>query len=80
MAILGISCAYIVIWDIVYLFAYTVPVTVQNMNYSVVITGGLTVLMACWWSWKSSHGYQGPAIRSTEIAADVEDAIRIEDI
>ncbi|KAI9703502.1 MAG: hypothetical protein M1820_005806 [Bogoriella megaspora] len=64
MAILCISSAYIVVWNTIYFFPYVQPVTAKNMNYSVVITGGLTIVALCWWLIKSVHGYQGPSIRN----------------
>ena len=80
LVILGINCAYIIVWDVIYFFPYVLPVTAKNMNYSVVITGGLTIFMACWWQWKSKHGYEGPILWRAENAIDVEDAIRAEQI
>lgn len=80
MTILSISCAYIIIWDVIYFFPFSLPVTAQNMNYAVVITGGLTVFMACWWLWKSSRGYQGPVVGHTDAAIEVEDGVHPDEI
>jgi choline transport protein len=43
--ILGISCAYIVAFVVIYCFPYSLPVTAQNMNYSCLITGGLAIFV-----------------------------------
>lgn len=59
-AILGISCAYIVAFVVIYCFPYSLPVTAQNMNYSCLITGGLTIFVGILWFWKSKRGYVGP--------------------
>jgi hypothetical protein len=43
--ILGISCAYIVAFVVISCFPYSLPVTAQNMNYSCLITGDLTIFV-----------------------------------
>lgn len=43
--ILGISCAYIVAFVVIYCFPYSLPVTAQNMNYSCLITGDLAIFV-----------------------------------
>ena len=56
----GIASAYILVFIIIYCFPFSLPVTAANMNYASLITGGMTLFVACWWSWKGSRGYKGP--------------------
>lgn len=79
--VIGIACAYILSFNVIFLFPFLLPVTPQNMNYSSVIVGGLTILMTLWWFWKEKRGYVGPkvlldsdddAIRGKVMIVDVE--------
>jgi choline transport protein len=54
-----ISCAYIVVFIVVYCFPYSLPVAASNMNYSCLITGRLTIFAYCWWLWRGG-GYIRP--------------------
>jgi choline transport protein len=56
----GISCAYIIVFVVVYCFPYGTSLTVDGMNYTCVTTGGFTIFIAGWWFWKSNRGYLGP--------------------
>jgi amino acid transporter len=60
--IASIACAYMVVFIVIYCFPYAVPFTPQSMNYSSVITGGLTILVAGWWFWIKDRGYVGPGL------------------
>ena len=55
----GLSCAYIAVFVVIYAFPYSLPVVVGNMNYSCLITGGLTVFVGCWLGWRGGR-YVGP--------------------
>lgn len=43
------ASGYMVVWFVVYCFPYALPTDAQSMNYSVVIWGGLTLLIGLWW-------------------------------
>ncbi len=58
----GISCAYIIVFVIIYCFPYAMPFDAASMNYTCLITGGFTIFMGLWWFWKSTRGYTGPVI------------------
>ncbi|MCJ1382947.1 hypothetical protein MMC17_006060 [Xylographa soralifera] len=55
-----LACCYIIVFVVIYCFPYALPVTAANMNYSCLITGGLTIFIAAWWLWKGGRGYKGP--------------------
>ncbi|KAI9838406.1 MAG: hypothetical protein M1819_005675 [Sarea resinae] len=55
----AVSCAYIAVFAVIYCFPYSLPVSAQNMNYSCLITGGLTLFVGAWWAWKG-RSYVGP--------------------
>jgi choline transport protein len=55
----GISCVYIVVFIVIFCFPYAMPVSAQSMNYSCLITGGLTIFVAGFWFWRQGE-YQGP--------------------
>lgn len=63
-----VSCAYILAFIVIFCFPYELPVTAQNMNYSCLITGGLTLCVGVLYLWKRKHGYKGPRVLA---AADV---------
>ena len=76
MLIPGVSCAYMIVWNVIFFFPYSVPITAANMNYSVVIAGGLTLLLTGWWFWKSRHGYRGPNLEHDEGVVEDDIVIR----
>ena len=57
------ACSYMVVFMTVFFFPYSLPVSAGSMNYSVLITGALTLFVTCWWFWKGSRGYRGPIVR-----------------
>lgn len=58
----SIACSYIIVFNVIYMFPYVHPVTVTTMNYTCVMTGGTTILLAFWYLWKRNHGYEGPKV------------------
>ncbi|KAM0723540.1 hypothetical protein Q7P37_000527 [Cladosporium fusiforme] len=60
--VLGIACCYIVVFDIIYMFPYALPVDETTMNYSCVMVGGITILLSLGYLWKRKHGYKGPEV------------------
>jgi choline transport protein len=63
----GIACAYMVVFIVIYCFPYAVPFTAQSMNYSCLITGGLTIFVGCWWLWIKNGDYEGPGKMILEV-------------
>ena len=64
----GITCAFLSVWVVFYCFPYTAPpVGPADMNYSSLIVGGLTILVAIryWWVRKT---YEGSTVH-TRVAA-----------
>jgi choline transport protein len=57
-----ISCLYMIAFNVIYCFPYTAEVTAANMNYTCLITGGLTIFITVWWLFKRKS-YKGPAVR-----------------
>ncbi|KAF2497393.1 amino acid transporter [Lophium mytilinum] len=45
----GVSCAFMAVWLVFYCFPYVYPVSAQDMNYSCLIAGGLTLLIGVVW-------------------------------
>jgi choline transport protein len=60
--VIGIACAYIIVFNVIDMFPYSLPVDAVHMNYSSLITGGLTVLIGLWYTWKRNRGYVGPHV------------------
>ena len=65
---LTITCLYIAAFNVIYCFPYTLPTSVQSMNYSSVISGGLTIIVGVYYLWKRNHGYKGP-----QVAMEIEE-------
>jgi choline transport protein len=59
---MGVVCAYIIVFNVIYCFPYALPVNAQTMNYSCLMAGGLTIFVSAWYLWKRSHGYVGPRV------------------
>lgn len=54
-----VSCVYIVVFFIVFCFPYTLPTRADTMNYTSLITGGLSLFVAIWWFVRQGR-YEGP--------------------
>lgn len=57
----GISCSYMATFVVIYSFPYSLPVSALNMNYTCLISGGLTLFVVAWWFWVGK-GYRGPPV------------------
>lgn len=64
-AVNTVSCAYIVVSIVVFCFPYSVPTTAQAMNYTSVMTVGLSVLVGLWWLVQGKR-YTGPRVYEFE--------------
>jgi amino acid transporter len=62
-----LSVVYIAVTVVFFCFPFTLPATVQNMNYTSVITVGLMTLVSIWWFIRGMRTYKGP-IYSMEAA------------
>lgn len=54
-----LACAYIIVFNIIYLFPTFQFVRKMNVNYTCVITGGFTAFVAVFWFWRRKE-YMGP--------------------
>ncbi|KAL4905247.1 hypothetical protein BDW74DRAFT_185291 [Aspergillus multicolor] len=61
------SVVYILVTVVFFCFPFVLPVTVQNMNYTSVITVGLMTLVLFWWVVRGRGEYEGP-VYSAEAA------------
>ncbi|KAL4791240.1 amino acid/polyamine transporter I [Aspergillus venezuelensis] len=66
-----LSVVYIAVTVVFFCFPFTLPVTVQNMNYTSVITVGLMTLVCVWWLAQGMRTYEGP-IYSMEAAEKIK--------
>lgn len=62
-AVLSIACAYIIVFNVIYMFPYALPLDLDlTMNWSCVMSGGLTIFITLWYLYKRNHGYVGPRV------------------
>ncbi|KAF1354379.1 hypothetical protein EJ07DRAFT_168346 [Lizonia empirigonia] len=59
-AVACVASAYMLVWVIIYCFPYAVPFDATTMNYSCVITSGLTIFQGVWYVVIRKKGYEGP--------------------
>lgn len=65
-----IVCLYIVVFIVIFCFPYAIPVDASTMNYSCLITGGLTIFVGAFWLWRQGD-YKGPrAVTIGEVASE----------
>ncbi|KAF2099546.1 choline transporter [Rhizodiscina lignyota] len=56
--IIGTACAYIIVFNVIYMFPYALPLDLEaTMNWNVVLVGGVTIFMTAWYLWKRTHGH-----------------------
>ncbi|KAL4746987.1 hypothetical protein BDW72DRAFT_206856 [Aspergillus terricola var. indicus] len=65
-----LALVYIAVTVVFFCFPFTLPVTVQNMNYTSVITVGLMTIVLAWWTVRGVREYQGP-VYSMEAAEKI---------
>lgn len=58
----GLACAYMLVFDVIYMFPFVYPVDALTMNYASLMSGGLTILLTVWYLWKRTRGYEGPRV------------------
>ena len=61
----GVTVAWLLFAIIFFSFPYSMPVTVQNMNYTCVVVGGLPILILVWW-FVGSKRYKDKIARAKE--------------
>jgi len=70
----GVACVYIIAFIVIFCFPFAMPVDAKTMNYTCLITGGLSVFMALFWFWRKG-GYVGPHFVPLESSILAKDAI-----
>ena len=64
----AVSCLYIAAFAVIFCFPLTVPTSAEFMNYTCLITGGLSIFVAGAWFWKWKV-YKGPPPFQAEVSA-----------
>jgi len=70
----GLACLYIVAFIIIFCFPFSLPVDAATMNYTCLITGGLSVFIAAFWFWRKGD-YIGPHFVPLESTVMAKDAV-----
>lgn len=55
----GIACSYIIVFTVIFCFPFSMPVTAATMNYSSLMSGGITVFVTAFWFWRQKE-FAGP--------------------
>ena len=69
----GISCAYIIVFIIIFCFPFAMPVDAATMNYASLITGGLSLFVLAFWFVRQKD-YVGPKQVVLDMAVLAKDA------
>ena len=69
----GISCAYIILFIIIFCFPFAMPVDAATMNYASLITGGFSLFVLAFWFVRQKD-YVGPKQVVLDIAVLAKDA------
>lgn len=70
----AISSLYIIVFVIIFCFPFSMPVSAPTMNYSSLLTGGMTVFVALFWFWRQKD-YEGPKYVAPDAETLAADAI-----
>lgn len=70
----GISCAYIIVFIVIFCFPFSMPVDAKTMNYASLITGGLSLFVLAFWFIRQGT-YVGPRKVILDAHVLVKDAI-----
>lgn len=55
-----VSSAWLFMTSIIMIFPLKYPVTVENMNYSILIIGGVSIIATIYWIVSARHWFVGP--------------------
>lgn len=55
----AVACLYIIVFIVIFCFPFALPVNAASMNYTSLITGGLTLFVAVFWFMRKGQ-YEGP--------------------
>lgn len=55
----AVACLYMLCFLVIFCFPFSMPVSAESMNYTVLITDGLTLFMIAFWFWRQKE-YTGP--------------------
>jgi choline transport protein len=67
-----ISCGFMLVFIVLFCFPFAMPFDAAEMNYTSLITGGLTIFVTVWWFIRQGS-YEGPhfvPLESSMLAAD----------
>ncbi len=70
----AVACLYIILFEVIFCFPFSMPVSASNMNYSSLLTGGLTIFVALFWFWRQ-RDYEGPKYVAPDAEMLAADAI-----
>lgn len=70
----GLSCLYIMAFVVIFCFPFAMPEDAETMNYTCLITGGLSLFVATFWFWRKGN-YVGPHFVPLETSILAKDAI-----
>ncbi|KAL8733709.1 MAG: hypothetical protein Q9166_001902 [cf. Caloplaca sp. 2 TL-2023] len=68
------SCLYIMAFIVIFCFPFTLPVDAASMNYTSLITGGISIFIAGWWLVKKGK-YKGPKFVARNSVLLAKDAL-----
>ena len=60
------ACMYTAVVSIFSFWPPVLPVTVKNMNYSILVTGAVVIFSVLWYFFSAKKEYTGPVIEVTE--------------
>lgn len=55
----GVASIYIICFTVIFCFPISLPVSAATMNYSSLMSGGLSLFVAVFWFWRQQD-YEGP--------------------
>jgi choline transport protein len=58
----GLAFVFIIFFNIIFCFPYSLPIATPTMNYNSVILAGVTALTAFWWAIHGLKHYPGPKL------------------
>ncbi|KAI0021094.1 amino acid transporter [Xylariomycetidae sp. FL0641] len=61
-AVNALAVAFIVLFDVLFMFPYALPTDAQSMNYNSVILVGVLALSGIWWCVHGTKKYPGPRV------------------
>ncbi|RKP23475.1 amino acid transporter [Syncephalis pseudoplumigaleata] len=72
-----VACLWITFITVLFVLPSANPVTAENMNYALAVTGAVVIGVGGWWAIRARHWFTGPSFASAEPQSPALDEVTV---